>query len=296
MAVVPAGVCEDSEPIEDPVGAADARFRSLRVSARGAQLRVLEWLPVAGGDCPTLVLVAGWISIASGWGDFLRALVPHRRVLFYESREKRSARLPQASLTRKEFAPQALAEDLLSVCSTLQLEPDRTILFGSSLGATTILEACKRSRRPAAGAFLVGPTCRFRFPWWSEVVLLWPPAAYRLVLPFVLWYLRHYRVDSRREPEQMRRYESTLRSADPSRLKLSAYALRGFEVWPGVETISVPTAVAWAPSDTLHSEAEIHRLLAALPEGRPVTASSNRALHDRRIVGDLITFESALGL
>ncbi len=279
---------------QDPIGASDARLLTHHVGVNGATLRVLDWRPRTPANEPTLLLVAGWLSTPAGWADFLRAVTPRRRALFYESREKRSAQLPPHQLTPAQFSPKALAEDLLATCAALQLDPDTTILFGSSLGATTILEACKHGRRPARGTFLVGPSCRFHFPWWSDAVLIWPPAAYRLLLPFVLWYLRRFRVDARREPEQMHRYESTLRSADPQRLKLSARALRGFEVWPQLDTISVPSAVAWAPSDTLHGEREIRRLLHSLPNSVSVTAPSNRALHDARVLDDLLRFEASV--
>jgi pimeloyl-ACP methyl ester carboxylesterase len=283
-----------AEQAADPVRSPDVRFRSLSVTANDATLRVLEWQPRTPTQAPTLLLVAGWISTAAGWTDFLRALAPYRRVLFFESREKRSAQLPPHSFRPDQFTPEVLANDLLAACAALELDPEHTTVFGSSLGATTILEACKDGRHPARCAFLVGPSCRFHFPWWSDAVLLWPPAAYRLVVPFVLWYLRRFRVDARREPEQMQRYESTLRSAEPARLKLSAYALRGFEVWSRLETVSIPTAVAWAPSDALHGETDIRRLLHALPNATSVTAPSNRALHDARVIDHLVAFESAV--
>ena len=55
----------------------------------------------------------------------------------------------------------------------------------------------------------------------------------------------------------MARYRRTLRAAHPLRLKLSARAVLGYSLFPGLETVKAPVAIAYAESDTLHGGAEV---------------------------------------
>ena len=43
---------------------------------------------------PIIVFVAGWISLINGWKDVLNTLAPKYRILYVETREKRSAKFP----------------------------------------------------------------------------------------------------------------------------------------------------------------------------------------------------------
>jgi hypothetical protein len=101
-------------------------------------------------------------------------------------------------------------------------------------------------------------------------------------------------VDGRREPEQMARYRKAIMAAEPRRLKLSARAVASYTLWPDLVTVRRPVAIAWAPSDTLHHEGDILRLLEELPLSHAVRCSSNRFMHTRQILTDLERFEDEL--
>jgi hypothetical protein len=137
---------------------------------------------------------------------------------------------------------------------------------------------------------LVGPNAEFRLPWWGWPIIRLPASAYHLIKHFVIWYVRHFRVDEKAEPEQMLRYERTLLSAEPLRLKMSARAVIDYEVWPDLETIAAPVAIAYAPTDTLHGEHEVLGIVNKLPQGRAVECASNAYMHDARIIEDLDRF------
>jgi hypothetical protein len=112
---------------------------------------------------------------------------------------------------------------------------------------------------------------------------------------FVIWYVRHFRVDARAEPEQMLRYERTLKAAEPLRLKLSARAVVDYSVWSDLDTITVPVAIAFAPTDSLHGEEEVQAIVNAVPHGRAIECDSNQYMHDTRVVTDLERFVVELG-
>jgi hypothetical protein len=90
----------------------------------------------------------------------------------------------------------------------------------------------------------------------------------------------------------MARYRRTLRAAHPLRLKLSARAVLGYSALPGLGTVRVPVAIAYAASDTLHEPDEVRRMVAALPRGEVVECPSNTYMHTAAVAADLDRFIS----
>jgi len=278
----------------DPVGCPDAAFTARMVSsAPGVRLRVLSWRPQKPAPGGRILFVPGWASAVQGWVPVLRQLVCRWPVDYVETREKVSAEF-DGSLTASMFALPAMAADLVIVAKALAMEPAETVVIGSSLGATVLLEAMKESRFNPRAGFLIAPTCSFRFPPLTRAVLALPSASYHLLKHAVLYYLEHFRVDVEHEPEQMQRYRDTLLTAEPERLKLSAQAVHGYSVWRGLKTVHVPIAVAHADTDKLHTSSDARRLVRLLPRGVDLRCPSNRHMHSADIVKDLVRFATAL--
>lgn len=277
----------------DPLGVPGATLTERFVPVEeGVGLRVLSWTPERPSGAAPVLFVAGWVSAVEGWLDLLRALAPTRPVHYLETREKRSARMaPGFRLTPAALTIDRMAEDVRRVWAALGLEG--AVVMGSSLGASVLLEAMKGGRLAPRAAFLVGPNVRFRYPWWGHLVIRLPSPLYHLVKHPILFYLRHFRVDARREPEQMRRYEATILGAHPARIRLSAIAFSRYEAWPELGTIGVPVGVAYASSDVLHGEADVARLVEALPRGERVPCPSNKHMHSAALARDLDAFLAA---
>jgi len=274
-----------------PVSAPGVQFneRGLTVE-EGVSLRLYEWRPEKDGGADPILFVAGWISLVTGWAPLLEKLVQTRPVYYLETREKESAEISPGLMRSSSFLVSRLAEDLVEVSNQLNLDGDRTVLFGSSMGSNAILEALKGDCLKAKAAFVVGPNAEFHFPWWGRPLIHLPPWVYSAAKPFVLWYLRTFRVNAREDPEQMARYVRTIRAADPERIMLSAQAVIDYEAMPGLETISAPVAVAYAANDTLHDEEEVGRIVNAMPHGIAVSCPSNTYMHTADVVVDLDRF------
>ena len=273
----------------DPIAAKGAAFSECRVEVEeGVRLRCYRWQPLSENGTCSVFFVAGWISLVSGWRALLQELVRTRPVVYLETREKRSAEIAPELMKPTNFTIPCLADDLVVASETLGLDNHRTVLFGSSMGSNAILEALKNSRLPARAAFLVGPNAEFHFPVWGKIALRTVPAwLIERLKGFVIWYLRRFRVDAQSDPDQMARYVRTVGAADSMRLKLSARAVQGYSLMPGLETVSTPVAVAYAGSDTLHNEREVRRIVEAMPRGTAVTCPSNTYMHDAEVARDL---------
>ncbi len=258
----------------------------------GVRLRLYEWRPEIDDGTDPILFVAGWISLVTGWVPLLEKLVRSRPVFYLETREKESAEISANLMRPSSFSVPRLAEDLVEVSNQLDLDGDRTVLFGSSMGSNAILEALKGDRLKAKGAFLVGPNAEFHFPWWGRPLVHLPSWIYSAAKPFVVWYLRTFRVNVREDPEQMARYVRTVRAADPKRIMLSARAVIDYDAMPGLDTISSPVAVAYAANDTLHGAEEVQRIVDAMPRGVSVRCPSNTYMHTAEVITDLDGFLS----
>ncbi len=275
----------------NPVPVSGVQFNERRLTVEeGVSLRLYDWRPENDNGADPILFVAGWISLVTGWVLLLEKLVRTRQVYYLETREKESAEISPDLMRPSSFLVARLAEDLIEVSNQLGLDPDRTVLFGSSMGSNAILEALKGDRLQAKAAFVVGPNAEFHFPWWGRPLVHLPPRVYSAAKPFVLWYLRTFRVNTREDPEQMARYVRTVRAADPERIMLSARAVIDYDATPGLDTISSPVAVAYAANDTLHGEEEVQRIVDAMPRGVAVKCPSNTYMHTAEVVHDLDRF------
>jgi pimeloyl-ACP methyl ester carboxylesterase len=277
-------VGDEVNPVEVP----GVHFEQRRVKVEdGVSLRLYEWRPESDNGSGPILFVAGWISLVTGWVPLLKHLVQTRPVYYLETREKASAEISERLMRPVNFSIPRLADDLIEVSKQLELDCERTVLFGSSMGSNAILEALKGDRLTARAAFVIGPNAEFHFPWWGRPLVHLPPWVYSAAKPFVLWYLRTFRVNAREDPEQMARYVRTIRAADPERIMLSARAVIDYEAIPGLDTISSPVAVAYAANDTLHGEEEVERIVDAMPRGVAVSCPSNTYMHTAAVANDI---------
>jgi pimeloyl-ACP methyl ester carboxylesterase len=282
------------ETADDPIGSGVPYSEGWLEVQPGVQLKVMEWAPPVDDATTPLVFVAGWVSVVEGWRPLLEVLARRQRVVYIETREKRSAKIDRSQLLVRNFTVARLADDLKRIADRTDVDWDGAIWFGSSMGSNAIIEALKGGRLPGRGAFLVGPNACFRVPRWGRPMLFLPSVAYHPAKSFVLWYIRRFRVNANQDPEQMRRYERTLNAADPIRLKLSARAVIDYTVWPSLETVQVPVAIAFAASDTLHGEDEARAIVARLPLGTAVECPSNTYMHRADVAKELDQFIASL--
>jgi len=285
-----------SDVFKDPISAHHASFSEQRIRvSEEVSLRVVSWQPkeVDGGS--PIVFVAGWVSIVAGWAEFLSALTRKHPVYYIETREKKSAEIRKSRLRTDDFRMEKFAEDVITACSRLPIDMEEAILSGSSLGATVLLEALKHERLKAKGLFLVGPASEFHVPFalrWMPY--LFPSPAYHFVKHFIVWYFRKFRVNVEKEPEQMRRYENTILSAHPLRIKLSGRAFMHYQVWPNLEAVKAPARIAYASTDMLHASNDMTRMAETIQRADLLPCESNKYMHSAPLAEDVCRFVAEL--
>lgn len=254
----------------------------------GVTLRTIDFIPACDvPERPMVVFVAGWISHLDGWMEVLQRVAPRYRTLYVETREKVSAVLTRSPV-RVDFSMSRMSRDLFEIVDKKVPLDKNFCLVGSSLGATVILDYLSDSRRQPERSILIAPIGELTYPFWLPFLLRpVPPSLYSGIKPFLKWYLRNIRLDKRREPEQVKKYEGTLDAADPRRLKANAFAIKDYKVWNRLPDISSPTLIIGARTDTLHSLDMIHRMADLIPCAEMEMLSSNRETHSERM-GDMI--------
>ena len=248
-------------------------------------LRVYSFTPKGGGTGCPVVFIPGWTSVMEGWAPLLSAWVEQREIHYIETREKRSATIERRVKSQDFSMPRHVA-DLAEVLEVLGLGKE-VLWFGSSLGATVILEGLMQGHLQGRGAFLISPNSAFIFPTWM-VPLTWMPWWFyhpiiRAFIPYLKWRLK--------EPAQYQRYRRTLFNADLKRLKCSVIANRAYTLPDGLDRITIPVAICVAASDTLHSGDDAHGTAAALPNGKLVEVESNQYAHEAAVIFDIESWE-----
>jgi pimeloyl-ACP methyl ester carboxylesterase len=248
----------------------------------GVSLKIIDFTPRnVSQEKPVILFVAGWISLISGWKGVLKVLTADHRVLYLESREKKSSAVPDVK--KVSFSMERLKLDIGEIIEKVIPPSEKFILAGSSLGASAILEYCGSEKRKPLSAVLIGPNAEFRFPKiLGTVIPALHPSLYFTVKPVIKWYLRNFRLDKKNSKEQIEKYENTLDCADPYKLKANALAIRNYAIWDRIVNISVPCLIIGATTDTLHGTENIKRLMKIIPDSTYIELKSNMETHSEK--------------
>ncbi len=255
----------------------------------GVSLRIIDFTPYSiDPRKPVILFVAGWISLISGWKNFLAAVTPAYRVIYAETREKDSSLVP--CMKRASFTMQRMMDDIADMVNGLIPQGTPFVIAGSSLGASAIMEYCMTDARRPMCAVLVGPNAALRFPrFLMSLVPFLHPSLYFAVKPIVKWYLRRFRVNSEAEKEQIAKYELTLDYANPYKLKRNALALKKWKL-TSTGKIEIPSLVIGATTDSLHSTEHLKATMAFFTKGEYIELASNRETHSAKAAQVIMDF------
>jgi pimeloyl-ACP methyl ester carboxylesterase len=250
-------------------------------------LRLFSFTPKSKRKKPDIVFVAGWITQIDSWGEVLKEMTERHRVYYIETREKISSEVKG----RVSYGAEAMGEDTAATVAHLGLKDDEYILFGSSLGATAILDGYKHLKTKPKSLALIAPNAVFRIPlFWRLVILAFIPPAYFILKPIIKWYLRTFRMDIESDRAQYEKYARNLEAADPWKLKRAAIALWKYQVWDELEGIDVPVLIVGGSKDTLHEPENLRKMTELLPDATYLDMETNKMTHSREMVQKMWEF------
>jgi pimeloyl-ACP methyl ester carboxylesterase len=253
----------------------------MKAVSERVSLRTITFEPANPPSNPPVVFVAGWITLMAAWKDVLREMTRDFTVYYIETREKISSKV-----TGKEpYTVEALGRDLDGMIAMLGLNDGRYVLFGSSLGATVVLDCVRFLRKQPKCLVVVGPNAEFRVPWWGRIIIvLFYPPTYSLLKGFIKWYLRNFRLDVNSDLAQYEKYCNNLDAADPWKLKKAAWAFSFYTVWSLLPAIRLPVLLVTASKDKLHEPENLKKMAALIPNCTVLDFETNRGTHSGEMV------------
>lgn len=247
-------------------------------------LRVIEFHPQNKTTQPTVLFIAGWISLMKGWKIVLREMTKDFNIIYVETREKISSQVSG----KAEFSVEAIAQDIVTIVGKFKLEKDKYIIFGSSLGGTSILESYRDLKTLPLCFVLLGPNAEYRAPWWWIVIIhLFWTRLYGIIKPFVKWYMRKFRLDVETDRAQYEKYCNALDAADPKKLKPAALALSKYKVWDILDDVKLPVLIIGASKDLLHEPENLFKMDQMLPNSTYLDMETNTYAHGPEMVVEL---------
>ncbi len=247
-------------------------------------LRVIEFHPQKITTQPTVLFIAGWISLIKGWKIVLQEMTKDFNIIYVETREKISSQVSG----KAKFSVETIAQDIVTLADKFKLEKDKYIIFGSSLGGTAILESYQDLKTHPLCFTLLGPNAEYRTPWWGKIIIrLFWTRLYAVLKPFIKWYLRNFRLDIETDRAQYEKYCNALDAADPKKLKPAALALSKYKVWGILKDIDLPVLIIGASKDLLHEPQNLIRMNQMLPNSKFLDMETNTLAHGAELVVEI---------
>lgn len=259
-----------------------ATFSEKMISVNGhVQLWMVSFKAAQKTENPAILFVAGWISMMSGWKKVLKEMTKDFDVYYLETREKISSKISG----KVNYGAEEIGQDIIDVVSNLGLTDRSYILFGSSLGATSILDCHRNLEQKPKCMVLIGPNAVFRVPKMGLAVihLTWP-RLYLMIRPVVKWYLRNFRLDVNSDYEQYAKYSNALDAADPWKLRRAAINLSKYQVWNLLAQIDTPTLIVGASKDVLHEPQNLLLMVDKMPNATYLDLDTNANTHSEELV------------
>ncbi|MBW1814583.1 MAG: alpha/beta hydrolase, partial [Deltaproteobacteria bacterium] len=219
-----------------------------------------------------------------GWEKVLLEMTRDFKVYYVETREKASSVVKGNA----KYSVEEIGKDIVSLISCLGLEPQKYILFGSSLGATAILDSCRFIKKDPLCLVLIGPNAIFRFPKWSyPIIWFFPPRLYLLIKPLIRWYLKTFEVDLKSDSAQYEKYSGILDVADPWKLKKIAFSLARYSVWDRLDDVQYPTLIIGASKDIMHIPENLLKMVEWMGNVTYIDMETNSLTHSEGMVREM---------
>ncbi|NQT27808.1 hypothetical protein HQ585_20795 [candidate division KSB1 bacterium] len=255
--------------------------------SEGVHLRLVTFEPAEEKDYPAIIFVPGWISQLEGWREVLVEMTREFRVYLIETREKISSEL-SGNVT---LSVETIGDDILHLVAKLNLKDGSYLLFGSSLGATVIMDCYHRIPEKPKCIAVVAPNAVFNVPgYWKLIIYLFYPRLYLILRPGLKWYMKHFRLNMQVDSAQYTKYCRALDAADPFKLKKAAMKFWKYTIWDRIETIDRPTLLIGASKDKLHEPQHLKRMVEMLPNVHYEDMGTNKNTHTADVVEVLRRF------
>ncbi|MHA1910339.1 MAG: alpha/beta fold hydrolase [Candidatus Kariarchaeaceae archaeon] len=237
--------------------------QSLRMSD-GAAIKVISSNPRNDYNLPALFVVPGIGSHISYWDDMLVPLKDLFPIYYFESREKKSSGVDK----RHSFNPERFAADIYESLNELNMKEGNVVLFGSSVGCMSILEAYKNHHIKAHSTILNEPVMKLDLPSYGQIIAKFIPETFvNSFKPFMKWYVKRIMVkEPVKNKKLVQRYLHTIDNLEGWKLKNFACRFRKYSLRNQLKKIKINNSCSLIGSklDALHDIKQTEEISDAL--------------------------------
>ena len=250
----------------------------------GVCLLTIRFQPKIQSAFPPVIFLPGWGSLIDSWQVVLKKMTENFEVYYVETREKSSSQQPK----EKPLTIDSLGDDLPYILKHYNLSEREYLLFGSSLGATVILDSISKNKVNPCAAILVGPNAEFNAPkYWVWLTWITPPFFFYLIKPLVKWYMKKKYLDMQSDPLQYDKYCRSLDAANPSRLRRSALNFSKYKIWNKLNKINNKVLIFTGSKDKMHGYDQTLKISQQLKNCEIIDMETNAQTHSEDMVNKL---------
>ena len=262
--------------------AAGAKFSQTYLSGMdGVKLFQVHFKPKLPSPYAPVIFIAGWGSVIDSWKIVIKEMTKDFEVFYIETREKSSS----IHHSKQELNIESLGNDLPCVLSEINLINKPYIMFGSSLGATVILDAISKNKINPTKAIIIGPNAEFHIPLvWLLIIQFTPSIFLYFLKPLVKWYMKKKYIDINSDPEQYHKYVNVLNKANLKRLRRSTLSFSSYKIWDQLSNIHQSILIFTGSKDIMHGYENILRMSSLLPKARLIDMGTNQNTHSIEMV------------
>ncbi|HUT81802.1 MAG TPA: alpha/beta hydrolase [Candidatus Bathyarchaeia archaeon] len=256
----------------------------------GSQVRVLDFNFSQKPYEYTILLIPGFLTVFQSWQRVIELLTREFRVLYFESREKVTSKVPK-KLERKITFPQ-MAYDIKEVVEQLDLSDKKYIALCSSTGGNILTQALSNKLISPTGAIMIGPAIEFHISGLVTFLSAITPnfMIQGVFIPLVRRYMTRVYINKKEEPEQLEKYiraleEGNLRKALPTFRRMYRY-----KIWDQLPNVVTKTLLVGASLDKMHATEETLKAHNLMPNSLYIDLGSNKETHSDPLVIELKNF------
>ena len=249
--------------------------------SNGIQLFQVHFKPKKITNYPPVIFIPGWGSFIQGWKIVLREMSKDFEIYYLETREKSSA----IHKKEQEITIENIGDDIAKVTALIDLKDDGFIAFGSSMGATAILDAMAEEKLSPSLAVLIGPNIEFNIPRFLIIILsIIPVQFYKVIRSFAKWYMKKKYIDMDSDSKQYDKYSYVLDNVHFDRTRRSALSFKKYSFETKIEQIKKRILVFSGDKDILHNYERTVEMVRRIKGSKLINLKTNDKTHSEEMV------------
>lgn len=249
----------------------------------GSELRILKSSAESKETEPfTLVLIAGWASIIMGWNDVLMEARKKFDVVYIETREKGSSKVPKHA----KFDADRFTLDIKEIIEFLQLDQNRVVVLSSSFSSMLVAYMLSHKMISPFLSVFIGPIERIPLPPSIRILLtIFPIWLYAIVKPIGIFWVKHFKAE---DDYHAAKYTRAIVEGDPLKWKKTSKHFFNKLFWDAYAGFDNPVLVVDESVDRMHNTEMTQKINEIIKNSIFLDLKTNKNTHSKPIIDTIL--------